>query len=183
MKSIRILALLATVAFSVGCATSPPEGVSPVTDFEVSRYLGKWYEIARLDHGFERGLSNVTAEYSLNQNGTIKVLNGGYDSRRGRWSSAEGKAKFRGDESIGSLKVSFFGPFYGGYHIAKLDESYQYALVVGPTKEFLWVLAREPTLDENTYQNLLDTAESLGFRTAEIILVNHETPSTEADAS
>ena len=122
----------------------------------------------------------MTAEYSLNENGTVKVLNGGYDSIRERWRSAEGKAKFRGDESVGSLKVSFFGPFCGGYHIIQLDDSYQYALVVGPTKGFLWILAREPTLDENTYRELLATAESRGFPTSEIILVDHEKSLEEA---
>ena len=174
MNFLRISILLVTISLISACATSPPKGAVPVTDFELSRYLGTWYEIARLDHGFERGLSNVTAEYSLNQNGTVKVLNAGYDTLRGRWRSAEGEAKFRGDESVGSLKVSFFGPFYGGYHIIRLGDSYQYALVVGPTKGFLWILSREPVLDETVYHDLLDTAASLGFSISDVILVDHD---------
>jgi len=157
----------------VGCTTRPPADIQPVTGFEVDRYLGTWYEIARLDHSFERGLSDVTANYTLQDNGTIKVVNRGRDEAQGDWNEATGKAKFRGDADVGSLKVSFFGPFYGGYHIVELDEDYNYAMVAGPTKNFLWILAREPHLDETLYDRLIDAANALGFPTKELIRVEH----------
>ena len=173
----RVLAsvcAVAAVALVSGCATSPPKGVTPITGFEPERYMGTWYEIARLDHSFERGLSQVTAEYTLNDNGTIKVVNRGYNAAKDKWNSAEGKAKFREDQTVGSLKVSFFGPFYGGYHIVVLDDDYQHALIAGPTRKYLWILARDPKLDDDTYTRLVDKAESLDFPVDELIKVDHE---------
>lgn len=170
----RLLVLPFFLVLGAGCSTSPPDGVTPVTGFKIDRYLGKWYEVARLDHRFERGLSRVTAEYSVNNDGTIKVLNRGYNAEKDKWSSAEGKAKFRGDETVGSLKVSFFGPFYGGYHIVVLDEDYRHALVAGPSKDYLWILARSPELEEAVYQQLVDTAHDLEFPADELIRVSHD---------
>lgn len=177
----RVVLALCMFAALGACATRPPANVTPVTDFELDRYLGRWYEIARLDHPFERGLSRVTADYSLNTNGTVKVLNRGYNAQKQTWNSAEGKAKFRGDSTIGSLKVSFFGPFYGGYHIIDLDPAYTRALVAGPSTDYLWILARSPKLDEQTYQQLVERAKALGFPTEELIRVDHgESPEAEA---
>jgi apolipoprotein D and lipocalin family protein len=156
-----------------GCVTSPPKGITPITGLELQRYLGTWYEIARLDHRFERGLSRVTAEYSLNEDGTIKVVNRGYNAQANEWDIAEGTAKFRGDETVGSLKVSFFGPFYGGYHIIDLDDDYQYAMVAGPSRNYLWILARDPNLDETTYQRLVEKAAELDFPAQNLIQVEH----------
>ena len=179
MQRMFSLGLLMLVGL-VGCTTSAPSGVHPVQDFEVDKYLGTWYEVARLDHSFERGLSNVTAQYSWNDDGTIAVLNRGYNEAKQKWEQAEGKAKFQGKESIGSLKVSFFGPFYGGYHIVELDEDYQHVLIVGPTKQYLWVLAREPVLDESIYSSLVEHAKELGFPTKKLIRVEHnKTESSE----
>lgn len=172
MLRLALSALIFT-AFVAGCATGPPDGVTPITGFEPERYMGTWYEIARLDHRFERGLTQVSANYTLNDNGTIAVLNKGYNAAKGEWSSANGKAKFRGDETVGSLKVSFFGPFYGGYHIVELDDDYQYALVAGPSRNYLWILAREPNLDEDIYNRLVEEAQSLGFPTGNLIKVEH----------
>lgn len=160
----------------LGCSTAPPEGITPVRGFDAERYMGTWHEIARLDHRFERGLSRVTAEYSLNPDGTINVINRGYNASEVEWETAEGKAKFRTDEGIGSLKVSFFGPFYGGYHIVELDEDYQHALVAGPSRDYLWILARTPDLDEDVYNSLVDRAESLDFPVQELIRVEHNGP-------
>lgn len=167
--------LLLLVGAGIGCDTGPPADVLPVTGFEVERYLGTWYEIARLDHRFERGLTRVTAEYSLNQNGTVSVVNRGYNEETDTWARAEGIAKFRGERTVGSLKVSFFGPFYGGYHIVELDRAYQYALIAGPSKDYLWILARSPALDNATYQRLVETATALGFPTEKLIRVEHDT--------
>nr|WP_232461422.1 lipocalin family protein [Cellvibrio sp. PSBB006] len=151
-----------------------PENIEPVTDFDVNRYLGTWYEIARLDHSFERGLQQVTAEYSLRDDGGIKVVNRGFDTQKQEWDEATGKAYFVGDKNIGQLKVSFFGPFYGGYNIIALDEAYQYAMVCGPDRSYLWILARTPDLDQSIVDNLVKAAGGLGFATQELIYVDHE---------
>jgi len=174
MPSLLRSVLLALLAVVSGC-TGIPENVSPVTGFDVNRYLGKWYEIARLDHSFERGLEQVTAEYSLRDDGGLRVVNQGYDPAGQRWKKAEGKAYFIGDSNVGRLKVSFFGPFYGGYNIIELDHAaYQYALVSGPDTSYLWILARQPVLDESVVQRLLSTASGYGFDTSRIIMVRQK---------
>ena len=110
-----------------------PANVKPVENFKLERYLGKWYEIARLDHSFERGLTRVTAEYSLWDDGGVRVMNRGYFAIENRWKEAEGKAYFVRGSDQGYLKVSFFGPFYGAYIVFELDhKNYQYSLVCGP---------------------------------------------------
>ncbi|WP_020157194.1 MULTISPECIES: lipocalin family protein [Methylobacter] len=152
-----------------GC-TGLPHGVKPVTGFEVNRYLGKWHEIARLDHSFERGLTDVTAEYSLRDDGGLRVLNSGYNADTGQRQSAEGKAYFIESTDVGRLKVSFFGPFYGGYNIIALDKAnYGYAMIAGNSFDYLWILAREPTLAPDILQSLLDQAQSMGFATENLI--------------
>jgi apolipoprotein D and lipocalin family protein len=159
-----------------GCA-SIPDGVQPVTGFEVNRYLGKWYEIARLDHSFERGLNNVSAEYSLRSDGTIRVLNRGYNVNKNEWQEAEGRAKFMGSTDVASLKVSFFGPFYGGYNIVELDkQNYQYVMIVGNDRSYLWILSRTPTLDPNIRKKLVEKAKDLSFPVDQLIFVNHDEP-------
>ncbi|MGB5398251.1 MAG: lipocalin family protein, partial [Gammaproteobacteria bacterium] len=140
MKYLSIIAAL----FLTACA-GIPENVKPVDNFKLANYLGKWYEIARLDHSFERGLTNVTADYSLRDDGGVKVLNRGYSVEDGAWTDAEGKAYFVEGPDQGYLKVSFFGPFYGSYIVFELDhENYQYSLVSGPDTSYLWILARDP---------------------------------------
>lgn len=159
----------------IGGCVRMPEGVEPVTNFDVNRYLGTWYEIARLDHSFERGLTQVTAEYSLAENGAIKVINRGYNPVEKKWKEAQGRAYFVDSPQVGSLKVSFFGPFYGGYNIVELDhENYSYALVCGPRLTYLWILSRTPVLNEITLQELVSRAKSLGFDTDNLIYVAHE---------
>lgn len=171
MKRVAILLFLLGLA---GC-TSVPEGVTPVTGFESERYLGTWYEIARFDHSFEEGLSRVTATYSKREDGGIRVLNKGYDAATGEWDEAEGKAYFVSDETTGHLKVSFFGPFYTSYVIAELDkDNYQYSLVTGPDRSYLWILARQPTLSQDVLDELLSKAKSLGYATDEFIWVDHK---------
>ena len=157
-----------------GCATAPPEGVRPVSPFELERYLGKWYEIARLDHSFERGLSDVSATYSLNEDGSVKVVNRGFDTARAAWKEAVGRAVFIGDTGTGSLKVSFFGPFYGGYHVIALDQQgYSWSLVAGPGRDYLWILTREKTLPDEVRAALLERAQAFGFATEQLIWVDH----------
>lgn len=164
---------LLLAALLTGC-TGLPDGIQPVKDFELNRYLGTWYEIARLDHSFERGLTRVTAEYSLREDGGVKVVNRGYDAAKNQWKTAEGKARFTESSDLGYLQVSFFGPFYGSYVIIALDkEAYQYALVCGPNRKYLWLLARRADLDTATRTMLLDRARELGFAVDKLIIVSH----------
>ena len=175
--SVPVRCFLLTLMLFVSACTGIPEGVSPVTDFSLNRYLGTWYEIARLDHSFERGLERVTAEYSVREDGGIRVVNQGYNSSKQRWEIAEGKAYFTAGSDVGRLKVSFFGPFYGGYNIIDLDhDSYQYALVSGPDTSYLWILARQPDLDPLIIEQLLAKASGYGFDTSQMIFVSHSVP-------
>ncbi len=156
-----------------GC-TSVPENVRPVEGFELPRYLGTWYEIARFDHSFERGLSEVTATYSMREDGGVRVINKGYSQKKGEWDEAEGKAYFVSNSSTGHLKVSFFGPFYASYVIMALDkENYEYALITGPDKDYLWILARTPSLPKKTVDMLIAIAEKAGYDTSKLIWVEH----------
>lgn len=165
--------LLVLSSLLAGCVGTP-SGIEPVTGFEVERYLGKWYEIARLDHSFERGLTHVTAEYARRDDGGLRVVNSGWDTRRGERDVAEGKAYFTGDPDVASLKVSFFGPFYGGYNVIALDrDDYAWAMVCGPNRGYLWILARDPQLAPAVRERLVNQARALGFEVEELIWVDH----------
>jgi apolipoprotein D and lipocalin family protein len=166
--------LWALMMLSLGGCLGIPKGVVPVQGFEIDRYLGTWYEIARLDHSFERGLDQVTAEYSLLDSGAVQVINRGFSSQSGEWSEARGKAFFVNNPDEGYLKVSFFGPFYGSYIIFELDEqAYQYAFISGPDKSYLWFLSRTPQVDEVLMQRFVEQAASLGFDTEKLIFPRH----------
>ena len=165
---------LLPIVFLVSGCTGVPDGVTPVRNLDLERYLGKWYEIARLDHRFERGLSHVTATYSKRNDGGIRVVNRGYDSRKKEWKEAEGKAYSVAESTIGRLKVSFFGPFYGGYNILALDtENYRYSLVSGPNRSYLWILSRTPVMEPGVLERLVQLAQKLGFDTSQLIYVDH----------
>ena len=173
--SVVVITLL-TVVFQSGC-TGIPDGTQAVTGFELDRYLGTWYEVARLDHSFERGMSNVTANYSMRDDGGVSVVNRGYKIKKGEWDDATGKAYFIGDTDVGQLKVSFFGPFYGGYNILELDkDDYQYALISGPDRGYLWILARSPDLSQDILSALVSKAKELDFPVDELIYVDHTAP-------
>ncbi len=159
--------------FALFSCASIPKGVHAVTNFDKERYLGKWYEIARFDFRFERGLNNTTAEYSLRDNGKIKVLNKGYDYKKGIWKEAEGKAKFVKDDNVAMLKVSFFGPFYAGYNVIALDDDYKYALICGDSFKYLWILSREESIPDAVKNNYLELAKQLGFDVSNLIWVEH----------
>ena len=170
MKNLLVLSFI----LLTGCV-GIPEDVKPVSNFKLERYLGKWYEIARLDHSFERGLSRVTASYSMRKDGGVKVINRGYSAEKNSWKEAEGKAFFVEKNNLGYLKVSFFGPFYGSYIVFDLDhENYQYSIVSGPDKSYLWILSRSPKINENTKSMLIKRAKELGFDTSKLIYVEHE---------
>lgn len=169
-----LLALVAALALlSLSCATgeSPAD---PVRGFDADRYLGRWYEVARLPHRFERGLTDVTAEYSRNENGSLRVVNRGWSSAKGEWRSANGRARFTKTPDVGQLEVSFFGPFYGLYTVAELDSDYRWAMVVGPGTGYFWILSRTPELDEATVSRLIATAGEFGIDTTQIERVSHD---------
>ena len=166
--------VIAFVLLLAGCV-SVPENITPVDRFQIERYLGKWYEIARLDHSFERGLTEVSAEYSLRPDGGIRVMNRGFSQKENKWKEIEGKGYFVDRQDIGFLKVSFFGPFYGSYVVFDLDrDHYSYALVCGPDKSYLWLLARSPKMDDNFKKRLVAKAAALGFDTTKLIVVQHD---------
>lgn len=170
MKTMWIMAAL----LLAGCV-SKPDQIEPVANFKADKYLGKWYEIARLDHSFERGLNQVTAEYSMRDDGGIKVVNRGYKAEKSEWKVAEGKAYFVEKPDLGYLKVSFFGPFYGSYIVFDLDQdNYSYSMISGPNKSYLWLLSRTPTMDEATKKRLVGKAQALGFDTSKLIYVDQQ---------
>lgn len=168
------LMLVCGALLLAGCSTSPPPGIVPVNHFEIQKYLGRWYEIARLDHSFERGMSNVSATYALQTDGSVSVLNQGYLDADGKWKQALGRALFNGPSDVASLKVSFFGPFYGGYHVIKLDPGYRWALVAGNDSSYLWILARDRQLPAEVVAALLTQARQAGFDTTKLIWVKQD---------
>ena len=176
VQTTFFVAALNALCWLAGCTTIPG-GLQAVQGFQLQRYLGKWYEIARLDHSFERDLDHVTAEYALRDGGGVTVINRGFDAKKGEWRQAEGVARFTEGADVGSLKVSFFGPFWGGYHIIALDQqNYRYAMVSGPSRSFLWILSRDKTLDDKTLADLIGQATKWGFDTKKLIFVKQDLP-------
>ncbi|WP_444997418.1 lipocalin family protein [Aliikangiella sp. IMCC44359] len=154
---------------------SIPDNITPVGDFEIDKYLGKWYEIARLDHSFERDLQNVTAEYVMRNDGGVKVINRGFNIIDNEWKTAEGKAYFVEEKNIGHLKVSFFGSFYSSYIIFESDKNYQYAFVTSSSQSYLWFLSRTPTVSDELKQQFISQVKALGFASEELIFVDQST--------
>jgi len=171
IKGSRMAWLALVAMLCAGCGQIP-DGVQAVDGFDAERYLGTWYEVARLDHSFERGLSRVTATYAARDDGGIDVLNRGYDEEDGEWREARGRARFVGPRDVASLEVSFFGPFYGGYNVIDLDPGYTIALVAGPNRDYLWILSRDPTPAPAEVERLVARARSLGFDTSGLIYVS-----------
>ena len=171
--SIKKIGLIFSCALLASCL-GKPDGVSPVEQLDTQRYLGTWYEVARLDHSFERGLSNVTADYSMRDDGGLRVINRGYSAEEGDWQQAQGRAYTIEKDQPGHLKVSFFGPFFGSYVVFELDTDYQYAFVAGNTTNYLWLLARTPTISDELKTHFLQRAESLGFTVDDLIFVDQE---------
>lgn len=163
--------LLLFIALLAGCSYTPKD-IQPITGVEPDKYIGTWYEIARLDHSFEQGLEQVTATYSKLDDGGIKVINRGYNPETKEWKEAEGKAYFIDNPGVGKLKVSFFGPFYGGYNIIDLDKTYyNYVMICGPNKSYFWILSRTPQLPYPIKAQLIARAKELGFETNKLIYV------------
>lgn len=140
-----------------------------IQDFELDRYLGLWYEIARLDFHWEKNLKNVTAEYSLNVDRTVKVINTGTDMRTQKIKRSKGKAKLAGEPNLGALRVSFFGPFYAGYNIMHVDGNYEYALVFGDNLDYMWILSRSKTIPNEIRDMYLGYAEQSGYAVKDLV--------------
>jgi len=176
MNRKKLIFLLNTVIIIIGLSScnTIPEGVIAVKPFNKERYLGKWYEIARLDFKYERDLNNTTAEYSLNTDGTIKVDNRGYNTKKREWKQAIGKAKFIGNDDVAMLKVSFFGPFYSGYNVIALDSGYRYALISGASFKYLWILSRETSIPDDIKIKYLKIAEDYGYNTSALLWIVHD---------
>lgn len=177
MKTAYRLVFTFTLAVLTLACAGTPDGIKAIPSFEADKYVGTWYEIARLDHPFERGLQHVTAEYSLRDDGGLKVINRGYDVQKKAWQEAVGKAYFVDPPNAdgthsGKLKVSFLGPLYGAYNIIALDQPYyNYAMVCGPDKSYLWILSRTPQLSFPVKAQLISQARKLGFATDKLIYV------------
>ncbi|HTN47516.1 MAG TPA: lipocalin family protein [Flavipsychrobacter sp.] len=174
-KHLVVIGTAAAVAFTAYCygkaRLSIPPGAKAVTDFDMRKYLGTWHEIARFDYRFEKDMEKVTATYSLKDNGDIKVDNRGFDTAKNKWKQSIGVAKFIGSDHVGRIKVSFFKPFYSSYNVLSIDEDYQYALVVGNSKEYLWFLSREKTMPGHIKEKYLEIARGLGCETHKLIWV------------
>jgi len=171
MKSIKFSIMAILPVLMLYCCSTIPKGAVAVKPFNKEKYLGKWYEIARFDFRFERNLNNTTANYSINENGTIKVDNRGFNYVTSEWSQAIGKAKFAGPADEAKLKVSFFGPFYGGYNVIALDDQYKYALIAGSSLKYLWILSRETSIPDDIRQKYLGIAKNLGYDNSKLIWV------------
>lgn len=151
-----------------------PKGAKPVKKFDVLKYLGKWNEIARLDFKFEKNLINVTADYSPNPDGTIRVENRGYDVNTEEWKTSIGEARFVGETNKARLKVAFQKPFWAGYNIVDIDKDYKYALVVGNSTKYMWILSRETTIPDEIRDEFLIKAIRLGYETRDLIWTHHD---------
>jgi apolipoprotein D and lipocalin family protein len=167
--------IIAPLLLIVGACTGLPEGIQPINSLDTDRYLGTWYEIARLDHSFEQGLSRVTAKYESQEDGSLKVINRGYNDEKNEWKEAEGRAVFVNEDTDGHLKVSFFGPFYASYVIFELDDQYQRAYITGYNRNYLWFLSRSPTVSDEAMAEFRETALDAGFELQELIVVDHST--------
>ena len=168
----KLLGLL--MPFLFGGCLDVPEGITPIENFELEKYLGKWYEIARLDHSFERGLQQVTAEYAMRQDGGVSETNRGYSTKQSEWKDAQGKAFFVDQPETGHLKVSFFGPFYGSYVIFELGDNYEYAFVSGSNTKYLWFLSKTPTVSQELKDHFLEKVNTLGFDKESLIFVDQK---------
>ncbi|QHS63630.1 lipocalin family protein [Chitinophaga agri] len=171
---VALLAGAGLLMLSTATAVTIPKGAVAVRPFYVDKFLGKWYEIARLDYKYEEDLNNVTATYSLRKDGAIRVDNRGYDYTKNKWKESIGKAKFAREEDMGRLKVSFFGPFYAGYNVIAIDREYKYALIAGNNLKYMWILSRETTIPDHVKESYLAKAREIGYDTDALVWCEHD---------
>jgi apolipoprotein D and lipocalin family protein len=169
--SIILAMILSTI---LGCGSDAE--LATKADFDLNKYLGTWYEIARFPHSFEKGLSCVSAEYSLREDGKINVKNKGFQTNKEKWTSIDGVARVPDISKPGEIKVQFFWPFSGDYFVIDVDEEYHYALVGSPSRKYLWILSREVQLNEITIQQITAAAEEAGFEVSKLERVEHNCP-------
>jgi len=163
-----LLAAAGIVAI-INAGSTIPKGVTAVKPFDIEKYLGKWYEIARLDYKFERNLNNTMAEYSMNKDGSVKVVNSGFNYKKEKYEEVTGKAVFVGNPDEAMLKVSFFGPFYSGYNVVAIDPEYKYALVVGKNLHYMWILSRTPNIPKSIKKEYLQKATEIGYDVSQLV--------------
>ncbi|MBK8664821.1 MAG: lipocalin family protein [Burkholderiales bacterium] len=171
----RTLALLAASAYAlyrISQRTGMPAGVRPVEPFDLDRYLGRWYEIARIDHAYEAGLTDTSADYRLRPDGRVQVINRGFNARKSRWRELRAIAEPAGDANVGRLLLSPLWPMRASYVVLALDDDYQHALVSGPTHDHLWLLARTPRIRASHRAALLESARTAGFDTERLLWVD-----------
>lgn len=168
---IILSAGLGAVAFTLSFAScvSIPKNATAVRNFDQQKYLGKWFEVARLDFKYEKHMSHVTAVYSMNSDGSIRVENRGYHELKQEWKTSTGKAKVVKEPTEARLKVSFFGPFYSGYNVIAIDQDYKYALVAGNNLKYLWLLSRQETMPDQVKNNYLKRARDLGYQIDDLV--------------
>lgn len=171
MRSILLILLVAGLA--VSCSTTD-FSLSTADNVDLTKYMGTWYEIARIDFTFEKNLKNTTADYRMNKDGTVMVLNTGFNEKKNRWQSSEGRARMRKDSKSSELEVSFFGPFYSDYNILEIMGDYEYALVAGKNNDYLWILSRTKTIPDDVKSAFLEKAKKLGFDTNRLIWVSQD---------
>ncbi len=172
---MKIITSSLMLIFAASCMAVPKTTAIPaVGNFNVEKYLGTWYEIARLPHTFEKNLQYVTATYTLLENGKIQVLNRGYNTKKEIWKDAEGKAWIPDSAKPSELKVSFFWPFSAAYRIIYLEEDYSLAIVTSSKFNYFWILSRTPEISEEYYTRLIAKAKNWGFDTGKIIKVKHK---------
>lgn len=170
-----ILAAAGVIALIQAMKTIP-KGAVAVKPFDVKKYMGKWHEIARLDYLFERNVTDPIAEYSLNEDGSVKVVNSGYNYKKGEHEEVTGRAVFAGDPDEAMLKVSFFGPFYSGYNVIAIDPDYKHALVVGKNHHYMWLLSREKHMPGPVKKEYLQKAMELGYDISKLVWSEEPNP-------
>lgn len=144
-----------------------------IANFDINKYLGLWYEIARIDTYWEKNKSNVTARYLKHYDNTIEVINRGYDVKKGTWNRSKGIAK-QVIKGVGKLKVSFFEPVYSAYNVIAIDKEYHYALVAGKNTDYLWILSRTKEIPEHIKELFIKKSEQLGFNTDKLNWTIHD---------
>lgn len=176
VKKILIPGILGITALILLRACSPkiPKGAKAIQDFNPERFLGTWYEVARLDYKWERNLDNVNATYSLKPDGSIKVDNKGFDYTENKWKGKIGEARFVHSSTEARLKVSFFKPFWAGYNVVDIDEEYKYALVFGNDLCYMWILSKEKAIPEKYKERFLKKAQETGYDTSKLIWVKQD---------
>lgn len=166
-----LIALLTAFCLNLtSCSTASTVDNSTVQSLDLNRFMGRWYEIARFDHKFERDMQQVTTMYAIQKNGSVKVINQGL--KKGKWATSEGKGKLT--TTPGLLRVSFWGPFYSDYRVMMLAPDYNYALIGGDGDKYLWILSRSPQMRQDTRNQILREAQRRGYNTNNLIWVQQK---------